>query len=362
MSRPVKSILIIAMHRPKRSPGQRYRIEQYIKDLENEGVQCTLRFLLNERDDRTFYSKGNYFRKAIILLKSIALRRKHLKEAQNFDLVFIYREALVTGSLFFEKALYKKGIPFVLDFDDAIWQNNTSADNRRFSFLKNPNKLAQQCKWATMVFTGNEYLANYARRFNSNVHVMPTTIDLDEYRSTKAHQASAVVTIGWTGSHTTIAYFELLKPVFLRLKAKYGDRLQFSLIGDSQYQDESLGIVGLPWRESTEASDLLKFDIGVMPLPDNDWTKGKCGCKGLQYMGVGIPAVMAAVGTNMEIVQSGQNGFLARNEEEWFEQLSSLIDSDSLREKIGNEGRKSLEKRYSRQAWSAKWVNLLSRI
>ena len=361
MSQSVKRLLIIAMHRPQRSPGQRYRFEQYIKDLENEGVHCTLRFLLNEKDDHLFYSKGNYIQKARILIRSYYQRMRHLREAKNYDLVFIYREALVTGSLFFERALFRKSIPFVLDFDDAIWNNNTSIDNQKFSFLKNPKKLEQQCKWASMVFVGNEYLATYAKKYNHQVYVMPTTIDLEQYAEVKTHYQTEVVTIGWTGSHTTLAYYEELKPVFLELKKKYGAKIRFALIGDARYSDPALELQGIAWNESTEAHDLLAFDIGVMPLPDNEWTRGKCGCKGLQYMGVGIPAVMAAVGTNTEIIDHGKNGLLAYTNDDWFNHLSALIDSEELRKELGMNGRKSLEERYSRQVWASKWVDLLSK-
>ncbi len=200
---------------------------------------------------------------------------------------------------------------------------------------------------ADKVIAGNDYLAEYGRQFNNNVSVIPTTIDTTYHQRTGDKKAESRICIGWTGSHTTIAHFEYAIPFLIKLKKKFGDRIYFKVIGDSLYTNAELGIKGIPWKYETEISDLSEIDIGIMPLPDNEWTKGKCGLKGLQYMALEIPSVMSNVGVNSKIVTDSHNGFLAANEEEWIEKISMLIKDADLRKRIGMTARKTVEEHYS---------------
>lgn len=347
------------MHRPKRSPGQRYRFEQYLSDLEKIGYSYDLQFLLNEKEDTVFYAKGHYIKKAIIVLKSYWKRYRQLQSVKQYDLVFIYREALMTGALFFERGLKERNIPFILDFDDAIWEHNTSASNRFFQFLKRPKKVDQLCSWARVVLVGNAYLADYAGQFSTDVRVLPTTIDLAVYSRRKEHLERSEVVIGWTGSSTTIPYFHSISPQLEEIKKKYGSRVRFYVIGDSSYRNEALDVNGIAWNEATEVEDLLHIDIGIMPLPDTVWARGKCGCKGLQYMGLGIPAVMSAVGTNNEIIQHGKNGLLVATEAEWVTVLGPLIESAEARKALGEAGFDRLNSAYSKHVWALFFLQVL---
>jgi glycosyltransferase involved in cell wall biosynthesis len=197
-----------------------------------------------------------------------------------------------------------------------------------------------------MVFAGNEYLANFARQFNSNVVIIPTTIDTREYAPV-AKAASPEITIGWSGSITTIKHFEFALPVLRRLREKYGEKLRFKVIGDSNYKNEELGIRGIGWNKNDELKELSEFDIGIMPLPDDEWAKGKCGLKGLQYMALEIPTIMSPVGVNSEIIKDGVNGFLASDVDEWMEKMSRLIDNSDLRASIGKQARQTVIDHYS---------------
>lgn len=345
----MKRVLFIVMHRKERSPGQRFRHEQYLNFLESNGFQCDSSYIISENDDKIFYKPGNLFRKVGTTIKSIALRIRDLKKSKAYDVIFIYREALFLGSTFFERQFQKSGAKTIFDFDDAIWYSDVSNANRLFSFLKKPEKTAELLGMVDKVFAGNQYLANYASQFNSNIVIVPTTIDTDEYQ--KIPQAPREeVCIGWSGSITTIKHFESAIPFLENIKEKYGEKVYFKVIGDKNYSYPKLGIQGIPWNKATEIEDLSEIDIGIMPLPNDKWSKGKCGLKGLQYMALEIPTLMSPIGVNTEIIQDGLNGFLADPINEWVDKISLLIENPELRAKIGKAGRQTVVDKYSIQA------------
>ncbi len=343
----MKKILFIVPHRIARSPGQRFRFEQYLTFLEENGFLFTYSFIISEKDDNVFYSKGKLLNKFWILLKSIFTRIKDIRRANDFDLIFIYREALMLGSTFFEKRLKKKHPKIVLDFDDAIWLNDVSDGNKYLAWLKNPSKTARIIKLSDMIFAGNNYLANYAFQFNNNVKTIPTTLNTNVFKPEIKDTKKNRICIGWTGTSTTLKHFKLLISCLVKIKNKYGDKVYFKIISDVPYITEGIEIINCKWQLKTEVQDLSEIDIGIMPLPDDEWAKGKCGFKGLQYMSLEIPTIMSPVGVNSEIIQDGVNGFLANKEEEWINKLSLLIESPILREQLGKKGRETVVAKYS---------------
>jgi glycosyltransferase involved in cell wall biosynthesis len=272
-------------------------------------------------------------------------------------LVVVFREAILTSSIFFEKRLAKSGVPILFDFDDAIWVKDVSEGNQRLSFLKNPDKIKKILPLVSHVSAGNSYLKEFALKFNKSVSIIPSTIDTDKYKEIKQFK-EGLVTIGWVGSHTTIKHFETIVPILIKLKEKYKEKIEFKVIGDPGYYNSDLGINGMAWDNSKEVEFFNMLDIGVMPLPEDEWTKGKCGMKGLLYMSVNTPAVMSSVGMNSEIIENGVNGFLADTPEEWFEVLSKLIEDEKLRKSIGLAGRKTVEEKYSMNSQKEKYLDL----
>jgi len=255
---------------------------------------------------------------------------------------------LLLGSVFFEKRFRKSKAKMIFDFDDSVWLGDTSDANKQLEWLKNPGKIITLISLCDMVFAGNRYLADFACTFNSNVKIIPTTIDVKEYkRDTSVIKGSEKICIGWTGSITTIKHFEYAVPILKKIKEKYRDKVWFKVIGDSDYYNAELDVKGQAWNKEKEVADLSSIDIGIMPLPDDEWTKGKCGLKGLQYMALEIPAIMSPVGVNSEIINDGVNGFLATKEQEWIDKISLLVDDVKLRETIGKEARKTVIEKYS---------------
>ena len=345
----MKRILFVAMHRPERSPSQRFRFEQYLDYLRQNGFDSDYSYLIDAADDKVLYSPGNYLGKLGIFLKSSAKRLGNVLSLGKYDIVFIQREAFMLGTTLFEKLFARSSAKVVFDFDDSIWRNQGEAvgANSNLLFLKNPDKTKDIIAASDLIFAGNEYLADYARRFNKNVVIVPTTIDTTEYQRVPVPPHPGRVCVGWSGSFTTIEHFETALPALRQLKAKYGERVYFKVIGDGSYRNEELGIVGLPWRKDTEIADLSEIEIGLMPLPDTEWAKGKCGLKGLQYMALEITTLMSPVGVNSTIIQDGVNGYLADQPEEWVAKISTLIDNEALRLEMGRAGRQTVVDHYS---------------
>lgn len=352
-----KRILYIVQHRLGRSPGQRFRCEQYLSFLQESGFDITYSNIISEKDDQTFYSSGKYLQKLLIVAKTFMTRFRDLSRAKDSDIVFIYREAIMLGSLFFEKKLKKKKAKIIFDFDDSIWLNDVSDGNKNLSWLKNPSKTAEICRLADLVIVGNQYLADYAKQYNDKVAIVPTTIDT-AYHSSTATQPKETVCIGWTGTTTTLKHFRTIEPILLRLKEKYGDKICFRLINNVAYSNSALGLETTFWDKDKEIQQLEAIDIGIMPLPNDKWSKGKCGFKGLQYMALGIPTIMSPVGVNTDIIQHRKNGFLAETDDQWFEVLSELIDDKQLRQNIGSQGRKTVVERFSVNSQKQKYVAL----
>lgn len=355
-------ILFVASHRPDRSPSQRFRFEQYLDFLKSNGYEYDFSYLISEEDDRIFYAPGNLVNKLAIFIRSTLKRLKDVLNANKYDIIFIQREAFMTGSSFFEKRFSASRAKVVFDFDDAIWNHDVSEANKKFGWLKDARKTEKIIAVADLVFAGNQYLADYSLRFNKNVIIIPTTINTDEYKPVSVKKDSDKIVIGWSGSITTIRHFELAVPFLRKLKEKYGSRIICKVIGDRNYRNEELGIVGLAWNKDDELKELSSFDIGIMPIPDDDWSKGKCGLKGLQYMALEIATVMSPVGVNSVIIRDGENGFLASGVDEWVEKISKLIENSSLREKLGKAARKTVEDHYSVKSQQQKYLDTFNNL
>lgn len=363
MSTAPKRILFVVAHRPGRSPGQRFRFEQYLSFLKEDGFDVTISYIISEVDDKIFYQKGHLFHKAVILLKGLAIRMKDVYRARDYDIVFIYREAIMIGFTMFEQLFRYQKAKIILDFDDAIWLNDVSPANYYLKWLKRPSKTKTLIKLSHLTITGNAFLAKYALQFNDHVTVFPTTIDLNYYKknSLKPYKQEQIC-IGWTGSTTTIKHLETALPFLQKLQNLYGNRIHYLFISDLNPQFKNIKYEFRLWNINTEIDDLSQIDIGIMPLPDDEWSRGKCGFKGIQFMALGISTIMSPVGVNKDIIKEDENGYLASTENEWIEKLSRLIESDELRKRIGRAGRETIAKKYSCQSLSHIYVNIFNQL
>jgi glycosyltransferase involved in cell wall biosynthesis len=249
----------------------------------------------------------------------------------------------------------------IFDFDDAVFVSYKSPSNGYLSYLKFPGKTATICRLSAHIMAGNPYLAEYARQYNpQNVTVIPTTIDTDKYHYLENKPTNDIPVIGWSGSHSTVQHLDTLRETLQDLAKQARFRLR--VIGTPNYKIEGVDVEAMPWRSETETKDLEPIDIGVMPLPDDQWSKGKCGLKALQYMALGVPTMCSPVGVNSDIIQDGANGFLASTKEEWVEKLKRLIDSAELRRALGSAGRRTVEEKYSARVQAPRVFEILTSV
>jgi len=340
------------------APNQRYRIEAFT-DKPDISFKFNYFSVIKKKDIPVFYGQS-ILKKIILAFKILGRRCIHLFSLNNYDAVFIARETIPFGSYFFEyviNKIFKKKI--IYDFDDAIWIKKISDGNKRFSFLKSAVKYSKIMRLADVVIAGNEFLAAYANKYNSNVNIIPSCIDLSLY-NVKTQSDSNKICIGWSGSETTLVHFISITDVLIKIQSIYGEAVYFKVISSrDNINIPGLNIQSVKWNAIGESEDLEDFDIGIMPLFNDEWSKGKCSMKGIQYMGKGIATVMSNVGTNKQVIQHGINGLLANSFDEWIQCLSLLIDDEQLRKKLGKAGRLTVEQKYSIQEWQTKWVDLL---
>lgn len=339
------------------SPAQRFRCEQWLRLLPAGRIDVHFEPLMNERSYSILYEPGHIARKMAAVAGGALKRLSAILRAGRFDVCFVGREAFPFGPAFIE-ALLERRVPVVYDFDDAIFIGDVSAANRSVARFKMPQKVARIVELATVTVAGNAWLAEWARQHTNHVEVLPTTIDIDQYQE-HVRPRGDMRTLGWSGSKTTIPHLHLVDGA-LRKAVAAGWRL--SVIGDRQYTldgADSERVRAKDWSSSTELDDLYSFDIGLMPLPDDDWAKGKCGLKALQYMATGIPAVVSPVGVNTEIVEHGVNGLVASTEGEWVAAMDLLAGDIELRLEMGRRARTTVVEKYSGQQWAPRFLSVL---
>lgn len=326
------------------SPAQRFRLEQWEPFLREKNVEITFSPFETEELRHVLYQNGQTLLKIRAVTRNMNRRRSELNSLKEFDLIYLFREAALLGPAWFERRIARSGVPMIFDFDDAVFVAYQSPSNGYLSYLKFPNKTGEICKLSAHVMAGNPYLADYSKQFNQNVTIIPTTIDTEKYRVAEKKDAE-ILTIGWTGSYSTVQHLDTIRGVLQELARQ--EKFCLRVIGTSSYQISGVDTEALKWQSETEIEDLQKIDIGLMPLPNDQWSKGKCGLKALQCMALGIPTICSPVGVNSTIIQDGENGFLADGKDEWIEKLKKLIHSAELRKKLGMAGRETVEKSYS---------------
>lgn len=346
---------------PIEAPSSRYRVYQYLPYLEANGIDVTVsRFIDSSDFFRQLYRPGGSVYKAAYFGMRVLHRLLDAAQARRFDAVFVQREAMPIGPALFESMVARLGCPVIYDFDDAIYLLRSSNANRWASWLKSPQKTAQIISLSQQVIVGNQVLAEYATQYSPNVTIVPSSIDTDVYvmRSPQEDLQKPVV-IGWVGTGTNLQYLAELAPV-LRTLSKRHD-ICVEVVGGTV---DLPGVTASfrPWRLENEVSDLQRFDIGIMPLADDPWTRGKGAFKAIQYMGVGLPVVASPVGMNAEVVVDGETGFLAATDEQWQQALTTLINDAVLRQKFGLAGRKRVEEKYSAAVNGPKLLNVLRAI
>jgi glycosyltransferase involved in cell wall biosynthesis len=332
---------------PEEGAGCRFRVAQYVPYLRAAGFDVTISPFYTPEFFKLVYKPGHHLRKAITFLGLTARRLSELLRVNQYDLVLLYREAVPLGPPLIERLIARAGPPIVYDFDDAIFLPNVSEANKAFGFLKRPGRVADVLRLSTRVMVGNEFLAAYARRHSRAVTVIPTAVDTTRFvpRANPAPVGREPI-VGWIGSPTTFPYLEELAPVLRDVAHRHAFTLKVSGAG-KPVRFPGVNVQEVPWSMADEVALFNTCDVGVYPLTDDEWSKGKCGFKAIQCMACGVPVVAAAVGVNREIIVDGVNGFLASTPAEWVDKLGRLLSEPPLRIRMARAGRATIEQRYS---------------
>lgn len=352
-----KKILFVLPYPLGYAPSQRFRVEAFFPVLRQHGFHIEQDCFFSANDWKLLYKRGAVVQKAWAVIKGFALRIALLAKVWRYDYFFIHREASPLGPPFVEwfisKVAKKK---FIYDYDDAIWIPNTTKENRLVGWLKASWKVKYNCRWAHRVVGGNDFLCEYARQFNKNVVRIPTSVDIAARHNQLKQPGQEKLTIGWTGSHSTLHYLDEIVPVIKQLQEEFD--FNFLVIANKSPDLNLRDWTFLPWQEKTEIEDLLKIDIGIMPLKKDSWSEGKCGFKLIQYLALGIPAVASPVGVNQQIIDEGRNGFLCSSPEEWHATLKRLLLNRNRRREVGLHGRDKIVRHFSVQSQAQQFLDL----
>ncbi len=351
-------ILFLVPYPEGQAPSQRFRFEQYFGILKETGHTVQVSSFLDVKAWAILYRPGYWFQKMTAILRGYSRRVRDIFRVNKYDFVFIHREAAPFGPPIFEwliASVCKKKI--IYDFDDAIWIPNASESNSTLSKkFKNFSNVSKICRWSYKVSVGNQFLKEFAVQYNENVVLNPTTIDTDlHHNTTKEHNKSKFI-FGWTGSHSTIQFLDVLISVFQELEKT--EDFEFHVICDIAPKFKLRSLKYIPWKKDTEIADLLNFNVGIMPLPDNVWSKGKCGFKALQYMALGIPAVVSNVGVNAQIVDHELNGCICKSEKEWKYYLKRLLQEPEYLQGLSAHTREKIVQNYSVQSNRLNFLSL----
>jgi glycosyltransferase involved in cell wall biosynthesis len=327
------------------APSQRFRLEQWQPYLGSEGIDLELLPFADPALRDLLYRRGRWLPKAAGLARASLRRLVALSSLHRFDALIVHRACFLGGPALLERLVALARRPVIYDFDDAIFRLHASETNRALAWLKFPGKTTVLCRLSAHVVVGNSYLADYARGLNQRVTVVPTSVDTERFQPVARANAPERVVVGWTGSSTSQTHLEMFTPVLKEIVSRR--RIELRVVSDRAPLLPDVPHVWVPWTADSEPSELSRFDIGIMPMPDDEWSKGKCALKALLCMAMGVPTVCSAVGANLEVIEHGDNGLLARTPVEWMAALENLIDDASLRARLGVAGRRTVEERYS---------------
>lgn len=348
-------VLFLAPYPADQAPSQRFRFELFLKFMEENEMPYDFQSFLSEKGWKVLYQPGHQLQKLIAVLSGYARRTHLLFRLHQYSHVFIHRELAPFGPPVFEWLIakaFRKSI--IYDYDDAIWMSDQGHENMLWRWLKHRHKVGKICSWSWKVTAGNPFLASYAQSFGANSILFPTVVD------TSIHQPSpkrkATPTIGWTGSHSTLFYLDTILPVLENLSKHHTFR--FLVIANKDPRPDLPNYEFIPWSPEEEVKALQQMDIGIMPLEDSEWAKGKCGFKLIQYLAVGIPAVASPVGVNDQVIKQGENGYLAASENEWEKYLAKLLSDEPLRVEMGKRGRQHIIHHYSVTSQKEKFLSL----
>lgn len=352
-------ILFLVPYPFDRAPSQRLKFEQYYPFFKEAGYELTHKSFMSYNLWKIVYQKGNRYRKILLTVIAYFNRLMLLFRIRKFDIVYIHLWVTPFGLPIFEYLVTLLAKKIIYDIDDLIYIKENPHEKRWLRFIKGKNKPIFLMKRANHVITCTPYLDQFARKYSTSTTDISSTINTDIYQPVNSYSNDKVLTIGWSGSHSTSKYLYLLSEVFTELRKRHNFKLL--VMGTPDFKIEGIKVESLNWSKEKEIPTLQKIDIGVYPLPiDEEWVLGKSGLKALQYMALGIPTIATGIGANFRVIEDGVSGFLVKEKEEWIAKLEMLILNSKLRRHIGQQGRERVVQHYSLKANKDTYLKILN--
>lgn len=357
---PAPTIVVLCPHPEDTAPGQRLKYEQFFPSWRAAGYEVDVRPFWSMDTWRILYADGNIAGKVLGVVDGLRRRLGDVRAARRADVLYVFLHATPIGPPIVERLARRAGAPMVYDIDDLVYLPHGSSANRFMRWFRSQDRVVELMRLADHVIVCTRYLEEFARRHNEFVTDISSTIDTDAYVPRPHRERTEGVVVGWSGSHSTAPYLHLLDDVLRDLQRT--DDIAIRVIGEPSFRIDGATVEALPWRSATEVTDLSAIDIGVYPLPDEEWVLGKSGLKALQYMALEIPPVATKIGTNLEIIEHGVNGFLVSDEDEWRNAIRRLVHEPELRRTMGKAARQTVEERYSVRANAPTYLQILERV
>ncbi|MEJ7775877.1 MAG: glycosyltransferase family 4 protein [Sphingomicrobium sp.] len=359
MEQPLR--ILFLTYSDEQGASARYRVYQFLPYLRERGIEAEVRPLYGPRHYRLIMSKGSDALQAAMMASAYLRRLRNILRARRFDVVFFHREAVPLGPVFMERLARRLGAGTILDLDDLVFVNSPHVQSWLRRMLRNPGRIGDVVANVDCVCAANDHIADYARSKNGCVEMIPGAEDMARYAVEPLRPLLDRFVIGWTGSFSTEPYLELLKPALQRL-ALHIPNLTLLVIGGGAFSCPGVEVVHRKWSLDTEIPLVRGFNIGVMPLPDDEWSKGKCGGKGRIYMAAGVPSVVSAVGYNEQLIADGETGMLVRTPDEWFGKILDLQRDPEKRACIAAAGREHVRRHLSLEAMAPRLEELIRRV
>ena len=342
-----KKIYVVCPFPQGEAAGQRLKYEQHFHSWINNGYEIQVSSFMDEALWKVVYTEGNYIKKFLGVLRGYKRRFVDLFFYRKCDLVYVFMWGTPFGSSLYERMIRLLSPSVIFDIEDNVMMEQSSAMNPITRLLRGTGKTRYLIKTADHVITSSPFLNDYARELNkmNQSTFISSSIDVNRFTPKNNYQNKNKPTVGWTGTFSSKEYLELLTPVFLKLAKKIEFKLR--IIGNFKYSLPGIDLEVIQWTKENEVKDLQGIDIGVYPLPINDWVLGKSGLKALQYMSFGLPTVATHVGTTPKIIQHLENGMLVKSEDDWVKALEMLISQPQLRESLGKKARETILMSYS---------------
>ncbi len=335
------------------SPGQRGSIELWEKILAPAGIELVYAPFETEKLQKILHTSGNNLAKVSEMFKSYVNRLKLLKDLDDYDAVFVYREAALLGPAFLEKRIARKK-PIIYQLDDPLYMPYRSPSNGYLSYLKFFGKIKEIIRISKVVIANSSHIRDYSLQFNKNVRQIPSIVDTNQfvYKAFPAHPER--VCIGWSGSPTTLKNIKLVEKPLQEISKR--DFCDIHFIGGTDFDLENVKYTAQVWNGASEVEDLRRIQVGLVPLPEFSWNKHKFIMKTAQYMALGIVPVGTPSASNPEVIRHGENGFLAANDGEWTEFLTTLVKDDKLRNEMSARAAEDARAKYSLEANAPKII------